>query len=73
MTSHHEERSVVCCVAWRLSHLLWKCVLLLVGADCLAITNGEAAGKKSKAEVQCYKCQGFGHFSNKCPMAAKGS
>jgi len=65
-----EKRGMLC-------HLSQGYVLVFicscVGAGHLAITNGENVPKKSKAEVQCYQCKGFGHYANKCPKAAKSS
>ncbi len=50
------------------------CISSFVGPECLALTNGgENVPKKSKAEVQCFKCKGFGHYANKCPDVAKSS
>ena len=48
------------------------CISSLAGSECLALTNGGVnVPKKSKSEIQCYKCKGFGHYANKCPDAAK--
>ena len=44
--------------------------VLCAGAEVLAITDGAAVAKKPRAEIQCFKCKGFGHYYNRCPAAA---
>ena len=66
-----EKRGMLCRLAPGLAIAVM--FALTEGSEFLATTNGENAPKKIKADVQCFKCKAFGHYSNKCPTVAKSS